>query len=127
MTLASREKDLRRRFKAVTLAYITFGLENPETYRLLFMSDAEYNTVAFKDQREDDPAGKCFSLLVNVADELRREVLNSRGLTALEIAELVWATSHGAVSLNLACAGLQTPAERFAEIVTCGLIGSRPS
>lgn len=115
---ASQTKGLVDRVKNVGLAYVSFGLKQPETYRLIFMGDAEYMEAVFTNPTPDHPAKKCYQILTDIAEALKNEDHYTGKLTPNEIADTIWSALHGIVSLKLSCEGLQTPAENLAKIVT---------
>lgn len=76
-------------------AYITFGLENPEHYRILFMQKAILTPEQWKDLRLSGTSG---------FDGLQRRVQSAIDAgriagDARQIAMAVWQLSHGIVSL----------------------------
>lgn len=115
---ASRTKGLLDRVKNVGLAYVSFGLKHPETYRLIFMGDAEYMEAVFTNPTPDHPAKKCYQILTDIAEALINEGHYTRKLKPNEIADTIWVALHGIVSLKLNCEGVETPAEDLARIMT---------
>lgn len=82
------------------LAYLRWGLANPEHYRILMMSRPNATPERFVDQRLADATG-----LEAVADDLR--LAGKEGLIApvddpLREAELFWIIIHGMVSMLIA-------------------------
>lgn len=114
----SQTKGLVERLKNVGLAYVSFGLKHPETYRLVFMGDADYMEAVFTNPAPDHPAKKCYQILTDIAEALKNEGHYRGKLKPNEIADTIWAALHGIVSLKLSCEGLQTPAEDLARIMT---------
>jgi AcrR family transcriptional regulator len=76
-------------------AYIRFGLENPEPYRILFMSKPGATPLSFP--AEDLMASASFGHLLEAVTRAVREGL-LRG-EALEVAIGLWAVVHGITSL----------------------------
>jgi AcrR family transcriptional regulator len=107
MQAAAEEGDAVARVSALGLAYVSFGLEHPETYRLMFMGDSEYMAAAFADKSADNPANCCYQLLIDAANSLKRDGLYPGEATAAEIAEMIWVAAHGIVSLTITCPGFQ--------------------
>jgi AcrR family transcriptional regulator len=117
------KKDAVARLNAVAMAYVSFGLKHPETYRLIFMGDSEYMAAAFAEEDPGDPAAKAYQMLVDVAGDLKREGLYGGRASANEIAEMVWAGLHGIVSLKIACPGFQSAApEALAKLMVGTLV-----
>jgi AcrR family transcriptional regulator len=118
--------DPVERLRELGRRYVRFGLENPETYRLIFMEDPKYTTVAFREheQAADSPGMQALSLLISIFSELRaRERLASNAEPAA-LAETTWAMVHGIVSLKIAHAGTfpLTSSDELLELVTDSLI-----
>ena len=107
MRSAAEENDAVARMSALSLAYVSFGLEHPETYRLMFMGDSEYMAVAYADKSPDNPANCTYQLLIDAANNLKHDGLYTGQATAAEIAEMIWVAAHGIVSLTITCPGFQ--------------------
>jgi AcrR family transcriptional regulator len=93
--------DPRERLMEIGRAYVQFGMENPETYRLIFM-DYNYLAVVFGGDNQDaaDEASRgSFNLLMETAAALPTRT----DATPQQIAETLWAGVHGIVSLKLTC------------------------
>ncbi len=118
---AVRESDILKRIKAVALAYVSFGLQHPETYRLIFMADSEYMTAVFAEQSAESAANKAYQLLIDLAEDLQRQKFYRGKAASREIAEMIWAALHGIVSLKLTCAGFQL-SENLVDVTTSTLI-----
>lgn len=104
---AAEKTDPVERFAELGRRYIAFGLENPETYRLIFMEDPKYSSAGFEEQAAaaDSPGLQALGILVGIFDELRAQKrLNSKA-DSLVLAETIWATVHGIVSLKITCHG----------------------
>jgi AcrR family transcriptional regulator len=118
--------DPAERLREIGRRYVRFGLENPETYRLLFMDDPKFSTLAFeeKERSADTPGMKALGLLVTLFGELRarKRLASEAELDAL--AEMTWATVHGIVSLKIAHADTLplAPADELIEILADTLI-----
>jgi AcrR family transcriptional regulator len=122
LSAAAGQKDLRERIEAVALAYVSFGLQHPETYRLIFQEDSAYMAAAFAKSAPDSAANQSYELLVNLANDLRQEGLYKGEASARKIAEMIWAALHGIISLRLACAGFQSSAEEMAQMMVDTLV-----
>ena len=82
------------------LAYLRWGLQNPEHYRILMMSRPDATPERFVDQRLADTSG-----LATVAEDIRLAAAD--GLIAevadpVKEAELFWMVIHGMVSMLIA-------------------------
>jgi len=122
MTAALGAKDASARLRAVALAYVTFGVENPETYRLIFMGDSEYTKAAFAKKDPESVAIKSHQLLLDLANDLRRERSFAGRGSAREIVEMIWTSMHGIVSLHLTCVGFQLSPKALAKTMVDTLL-----
>jgi AcrR family transcriptional regulator len=122
MTAALGAKDAVARMRAVALAYVLFGLENPETYRLIFMGDSEYTKAAFAKNDPEGVANRSHQLLLTLANDLRREKSFGGKGSAREIVELIWTSMHGIVSLHLTCPAFQSSPKALARAMVDTLL-----
>jgi AcrR family transcriptional regulator len=104
---ASAKADPLERFAELGRRYVDFGLENPETYRLIFMEDPKYTSAGFQEQAEadDSPGHQALGILVGIFDELRAQKRLKSSADSLVLAETIWAAVHGIVSLKITCHG----------------------
>jgi AcrR family transcriptional regulator len=94
---AEEARDPQERLRRLGEAYLDFGLEQPEAYRIMFemkQPPADRYPELEAEQR------RAFSYLLTTVEEL----LDSGALCgdALTIAHVFWAQVHGLVSLHLA-------------------------
>jgi hypothetical protein len=105
---------------------VRFGFENPETYRLIFMDDPKYATVAFQESAEaaDSPGMQALALLVTIFTELRKRKRLASDAEPAALAEMMWIAVHGLVSLKIAHADgfPQTPSDELYQLATDTLI-----
>lgn len=109
-----RLRDLGRR-------YVAFGIARPQTYRLIFMEEAKYATAIFAKRVEDadSPGMRALALLVMTFDELRAQGRLRVDATSQELAETIWASVHGIVSLVCTYSNVpMTSAERLMAVQT---------
>jgi AcrR family transcriptional regulator len=125
---ASSARDPVSRLRALCQAYVRFGLENPQTYSLIFMEDPAYLAAVLAHPSADDPGARAYALLVEVAGALMAAGRRlpkvgkpARAATAVEFAETIWAALHGIVSLKLTCPVFPTSS---AEVLTPLMIES---
>ncbi|HEY0161325.1 MAG TPA: TetR/AcrR family transcriptional regulator [Edaphobacter sp.] len=128
-TLSSiTEKDRGKpadRLRSLAKAYVQFGLENPQTYALIFMEDPAYLAAVFAEPAEDDPAAACYNLMLAATGDLLAAGMRppkagkpARAVTAVELTESLWASMHGIVSLKLTCPAFPTaPADLLTEVL----------
>ena len=67
---AATHVDPLARLEAIGRAYVTFGMKNAETYRLIFMEDPQLTTAVFK-FAGDDPGQRAYRALVEPLEQLR--------------------------------------------------------
>lgn len=107
------ETDPVKRVVAKGRAYLRFGLENPEFYRILMMSRPAATPARFADDRLLETTG-----LDELVEEIHQAV-NSGELgpsDAYETACVLWASIHGLVSLMISKPDFPWPtAERMFE------------
>jgi AcrR family transcriptional regulator len=118
--------DPIERLREIGRRYVRFGLENPETYRLIFMDDPKFTTVAFEDREKeaDSPGMQALGLLVSIYTELRERKRLAIDAEPAALAEMTWAQVHGLVSLKIAHEGgfPQTPSDELYELIADTLI-----
>ncbi|EEA03946.1 transcriptional regulator, TetR family, partial [Burkholderia sp. H160] len=107
--------DPADRLKAIGRAYVAFGVEHPETYRLIFMEDPSYTGAALggaagvanaAGEPDEDPGTAALHIMIDALDELRAAGRLSASVASMEPAvwaEALWASLHGIVALNLTC------------------------
>ena len=118
LSAASAIPNAIQALHALGLAYVRYGMENREMYRLIFMGDTEYMIAAFSKQTEESAGIKAYRLLIDLATRLQKAGVMQHAAT-VEFAELIGMTLHGIVSLQIACIGLQlAPPEKLARLAT---------
>lgn len=123
---AAQVEDPLERLPQLAAAYVRFGLEHPETYRLIFMEDPKLSTALFGDHPEG-PGPRSFGVLVQVFVDLLATGRLEEGTKPEQLAEVLWAGVHGIVSLRLTCTGFPgTPAEELAQVLVTTLLKGLP-
>ncbi|GGP24965.1 TetR/AcrR family transcriptional regulator [Silvimonas amylolytica] len=97
------EPDPIQRLQIMARSYVAFGLAHPETYRLIFMVSPEYASALSEGNDEERAGEKAFFELVGAFTQLRGTNRLNTELTDLQLAEMLWASLHGIVSLKLTC------------------------
>lgn len=96
--------------KPAAHAYVSFGREHPQMYRLMFMDNPAHANASIDSV---DPSGHSIRSLFS--DALSRAPCAPASASAS--AEALWATLHGIVSLSLTCpACLQEPLEALVDL-----------
>jgi AcrR family transcriptional regulator len=99
--------DPYERIFAIGRRYVRFGMEKPESYRLIFMeeqsfADSVMGPKALEDP--DEPGTRAFELVrATVAELVDRGTF--RPIDPEAGAHVLWAGMHGLVSLRLSCPG----------------------
>jgi len=107
--------DPLARLEAIGRAYVRFGMENPETYRLIFMEDPQLTTAVFK-AAGDDPGQRAYRALLEPIEQLRDAGRLRPGADVQALADTLWSLVHGIVSLKLTCPGFPvTPVEALTD------------
>jgi AcrR family transcriptional regulator len=121
---AKVEEPLERLAKMAE-AYVKFGLEQPETYRLIFMEDPKLSTELFSDAQGAGP--KSFAVLVRVFEDLKAAGRLAEDTEPSKLAEVLWAGLHGIVSLRLTCTGFKgSLAGELAQLLVGTLVNGLP-
>jgi AcrR family transcriptional regulator len=88
------------RLRAAGEAYVSFGLNNPSHYRLMFMTpkSTEASTIAKGNPEEDS-----YAFLKTIVVELMAKGRFRADLTDVDLAaQVIWSAMHGLVSLEIA-------------------------
>jgi AcrR family transcriptional regulator len=117
----AKVKEPAKRLRAFLRKYVTFALDQPEMYRLALMSDPKFSDVLLRDgpiEGSNGPGQKTFALLVQTIAELRQKEAG-----AFALAEMVWVSVHGLVSLKIVCHAYPvTPADTLADMLADTLL-----
>jgi AcrR family transcriptional regulator len=92
--------DPVERLRAAGQAYVSFGLNNPSHYRLMFMTPktTETNTLVKGNPEED-----AYAFLRLIVVELMQQGRFRDDLTDIDLAaQVIWSAVHGLVSLEIA-------------------------
>ncbi len=109
--------------RALFIAYLEFGLTQPEIYRLIFVDEPEYLAAVFAKRPADDPATQAYRLLVDAARALPDGGRARSEASAIALAEACWAAVHGVISLKLTCPSFPTTSpESLSKLLLDGLI-----
>lgn len=95
----ANDEDPLIRLRQLGKAYISFGLDNPELYDLMFIIRAPTNV---DEDLHKDNGGPCFQILVTcLQDCMDKKLVRTKDvmLGSLQL----WSMVHGLVSLNLRC------------------------
>jgi AcrR family transcriptional regulator len=122
ISLAVSGKQVQDALHSLSAAYLEFGRRHPEIYRLIFMGDSEYMTAAYAEQQSGSAAAKAFEVLLGLARQLKADEAAKSEMTPPMMAEMIWCTLHGIVSLHITCAAfLSTSPEVLASFAVATL------
>lgn len=101
-TVIARIPDPVERLRAAGRAYVEFGLANPSHYRLIFMTPKPSTDERDKSGK-GNPEEDAYAFLKGIAADLQAQGHLREDLTDLDlVAQTIWATIHGVVSLEIA-------------------------
>ena len=119
--------DPTERVKALCRAYVAFGTEQPQSYRLIFMEDPAHADAAFVDatQAADHSSDTVSGLLAEALAQMKTAGRLPASADAQSWAEALWATLHGIVALHLTCAKFpRTPPDKLVDTALDAWFGS---
>lgn len=91
--------DPVERLRAAGQAYVSFGLNNPSHYRLMFMTPKTTESTLAKGNPEED----AYAFLKVIVVELMEQGRFRDGITDVDLAsQVIWSAVHGLVSLEIA-------------------------
>jgi AcrR family transcriptional regulator len=124
--------DPSERLSAIGRAYVTFGIEHPQTYRLIFMEN--YTSAVMGGEKledPDEPGTRAFGFV----EQTVRELVERGTIAPIDPAlgaEMLWAAVHGIVSLKLVCPDFPTHsaqalADTMLATLDAGLRATKPA
>lgn len=114
MTPVATIADPLERLREIARRYVAFGIDNPQTYRLIFMEDPNFSDSVIMAQLDapDAPGTMAFGVLQTTVDELVAKKI-FRPIDSETASQMLWAIVHGIVTLRLAC---ESSAHHFRDI-----------
>jgi AcrR family transcriptional regulator len=127
---AAQIADPRERLHALAHAYVAFGRDHPQTYRLIFMEDPAYTGAVLGGARQDGDAGDAgdaaWRMLTDALDALKSTSRIAPDADSAVWADGLWATLHGIVALSLTCPVFpRTPLETVVDTTFDAWFGPR--
>jgi len=130
---AARIADPLERIQKIGLLYLQFAVENPNHYRFMFMTplpELEYHT-----ENQGDPERDAYAMLVACCKQaIDRQLVRAQFTDPDELAQILWASLHGLVSLRITkhdpwvpWRDLEHSAVHAIEILTRGIRGAAPA
>lgn len=117
-------EDPVERIRAIGNAYTEFGLNDSETYKLIFMEDAKYVYAVLNPESGDgelEPGDRAFDFIATaVAQAVERGAF--KPVEPQLAAEALWAGLHGALSLHITCPAMISDIRALAVLVQDAMI-----
>lgn len=99
---AASEADPLVRIRKMGLAYVGFGFQHPDHYRLLMLTTHDPNLIDSNDPRRTDPAQDAYALLRQAAaDCVAARRCRPEFKDPEQLAQMFWSAVHGIVALHL--------------------------
>jgi AcrR family transcriptional regulator len=118
-------EDPVERIRAIGTAYTEFGLNDPETYKLIFMENAKYVYAALSPQSGDageiEAGDRAFDFIASAV----AQAVEAGAFKPVEpqlAAEAFWAGLHGALSLHITCPAMIGDIRALAVLVQDSMI-----
>jgi AcrR family transcriptional regulator len=102
-----RIEDPIERLGRIATAYVDFALENPSQYRFMFMTPKPPDSYsAMRDEVKGNPEEDAYAFLCNaVAEGITAGRFRPQLDDVEELAQMLWASAHAIVSLQIAKEG----------------------
>jgi AcrR family transcriptional regulator len=116
--------DPVERIRAIGTAYIEFGLNDPETYKLIFMENAKYVYAVLSPGIRDgeiEAGDRAFDFIA-LAVAQAVECGAFRPVEPRLAAESLWAGLHGALSLHITCPAMISDIRALTALVQDSMI-----
>ena len=99
-----RIEDPVERLSRISTAYVDFALENPSQYRFMFMTPKPPDSYsAMRDEVKGNPEEDAYAFLCNaVAEGIAAGRFRPELDDVEELAQMLWASAHAIVSLQIA-------------------------
>lgn len=119
--------DPVERIRAVARAYIQFGIEHPNHYRLMFMTPHPVNPTEEDLASKGNPNEDAYAFLLSiVTSAIEAGVFRPEYRDAHLVAQTLWAATHGVISIQIAQGHESwvgwTPFARRAEAMIDGIL-----
>lgn len=123
---AGEEPDPIERIRKAGRAYITFGLEHPNHYRLLFMTPAEITPEEKQELHKNEPDKDAYAFLRAAVEEALASGRFRKEVTDADlIAQVLWSGVHGVVSLHITVGVNGFPGWRPVEEIASAVIDNQ--
>lgn len=100
------ESNPLERLRQIGMAYVAFGIEHPNHYRLMFMSNRLTEVDQLAEMGHGNPERDGYTLLLNTCSELIAKQLLLPELTDSHLlAQAFWASVHGVVAIHITLYG----------------------
>ncbi|MCC6132703.1 MAG: TetR/AcrR family transcriptional regulator [Acidobacteria bacterium] len=99
---AGEERDPIERIRKSGHAYIRFGVEHPNHYRLLFMTPSQMSATEHEEFHQKEPELDAYAFLKQAVEEALAAGRFRQELTDSDlISQVLWAGVHGVVALHI--------------------------
>jgi AcrR family transcriptional regulator len=99
----AKEPDPLERLRKIGMAYVDFGVEKPNHYRLMFMSAHVHHPAELKELEKGNSEEDAYAFLVaTVTEAIAKGRLRPELKDPHVVAQAAWAGVHGVISLHLA-------------------------
>ena len=96
-------RDPIERLRKIGLAYLHFGLDHPNHYRLMFMTSNPYDDPAEMNLEQGNPSEDAYAFLkMSVQEALQAGCFRVELKDVDLLAQTLWAGMHGVISLHIA-------------------------
>jgi AcrR family transcriptional regulator len=100
------EPETLERLRKIGMAYVAFGIEHPNHYRLMFMNHRKNDEADLAEMGHGKPETDGYVLLLNTFIEaIDRQLLVPNLTDPNLLAQAFWAGTHGVVALHIALYG----------------------
>jgi AcrR family transcriptional regulator len=100
---AAQIADPIERLKVTGLAYLQFGIEHPNHYRLMFMTPKPLGHDELALHRRGNPEEDAYAFLKTIVEDALAQGRFREELTDVDlISQTVWSGVHGVISLHIA-------------------------
>ena len=97
--ISGRPLDAVTRVRLMLTAYMQFGLDNPNAYRLVYLSGPDEDPGP-KHERLTDISARCYDAFLTTVTEIEADGRLSIGQSELA-AHILWSACHGLVALRI--------------------------
>lgn len=99
---AADEPEPLERLRKTGMAYVKFGIEYPNHFRLMFMSNRLHEVEQLAEMGHGNPETDAYLLLLNTFEEaIAKQLLAPEFTDPHLLAQVFWAGTHGVVAIHI--------------------------